>query len=107
MDFEVHSIVNHPPVIPLEDISGSQDSVYDYSTNKWPEPKQFPPDGVDPNVMNAFMPGNPAGMPPPMFAPFPDGTFPPPFGQPFYPGGPVPVPPAGWTVSIVLTRSVD
>ncbi|XP_065221877.1 serine/threonine-protein phosphatase 1 regulatory subunit 10-like [Planococcus citri] len=86
-DLEIHS-VTQPPSIPLDDISGTLDSVNDFSTFKWPEPKQFPPDGSE------FMPPNfiPGAVPPPMFA-FPDGTFAPPFTQPFFPGAPVP--PAG------------
>ncbi|KAL6968807.1 hypothetical protein U1Q18_051427 [Sarracenia purpurea var. burkii] len=62
-DLEIHSITQ-PPTIPLDDISGSLDSVNDFSTFKWPEPKQFPPDGSE------FMPPNfmPGAVPPPMFA---------------------------------------
>lgn len=96
-DLEIHP-VTVPPVIPLDDISGSQDSINDFSAFKWPEPKQFVPDNTDLNAMKGFI----AGMPPPIFPPFPDGTFPPPFGQPFFPGGtvpPLPVP-NNWNVNI-------
>lgn len=89
-DLEIHPVTT-PPVIPLDDISGSQDSITDFSALKWPEPKLFPPDGSEMAMMApGFMP-NAAGMPQPIFPPFP------PFGQPFFPGAPVP--PANWTVS--------
>lgn len=87
--------VTIPPVIPLDDMSGSQDSITDFSAYKWPEPKLFAPDGSEMGMIApGFMP-NAAGMPQPIFPPFP-----PPFGQPFFPGAPVP--PATWTVSLVV-----
>lgn len=52
----------------------------------------FAPDGSEMSMMApGFMP-NAAGMPQPIFPPFP------PFAQPFFPGAPVP--PANWTVSV-------
>uniref|UniRef100_A0A1B6GBH7 Serine/threonine-protein phosphatase 1 regulatory subunit 10 n=1 Tax=Cuerna arida TaxID=1464854 RepID=A0A1B6GBH7_9HEMI len=91
-DLEIHATTD-PAIIPLDDITGTTDSINDFTSTPWPEPKGQPPTPTPPPPPAAqappVFPSGPAPGPPvPGPAPFPPGPFPP--MGPFMPG---PAPP--------------
>lgn len=96
----------------MEDVTGSTDSINDFTSTPWPEPKGLPP--VPPPEPTHSQPPAQTGPPPPFppGAPFhpPQGPFPP--MGPFMPG-PVPpgmpMAPAGdcWRVSKTMPLDVN
>ncbi|XP_054284601.1 serine/threonine-protein phosphatase 1 regulatory subunit 10-like isoform X2 [Macrosteles quadrilineatus] len=90
-DLEIHATTD-PACIPLEDITGSTDSINDFTTTPWPEPKGPAPLPVPPPAPAAVIPATPF-PPTPVPAPGPGPNFPGPFppmgpGAPFMPPGP-------------------
>lgn len=90
-DLEIHATTD-PTLIPLEDTTGSTDSVCDFTHEPWPEPKREEFEMTMPNMM---MPNN-NFMYPGMNNSFPCGPFPP---ANMFPGGPNPMGPGDWRVS--------
>nr|XP_018906663.1 PREDICTED: serine/threonine-protein phosphatase 1 regulatory subunit 10-like [Bemisia tabaci] len=87
-DLEIHATTD-PTLIPLEDTTGSTDSVCDFTHEPWPEPKREEFEMTMPNMM---MPNN-NFMYPGMNNSFPCGPFPP---ANMFPGGPNPMGPGDW-----------
>lgn len=61
-DVEHHNVTD-PVIIPLIDVTGNTDSIYDYQNTPWPEPKGSPPHNVQQNVPNVQPNIFPGGMP--------------------------------------------
>lgn len=95
-DLEIHATTD-PTIIPLDDVTGSVDSINDFTMTPWPEPQTHPP-VVPESPINSHLP------PPQNMFPVP-GPGPNPYGNPgpFNPGppanfmpGPAPLPPGDW-----------
>lgn len=95
-DLEIHATTD-PTIIPLDDVTGSADSINDFTLTPWPEPQSHPPapegpaNSQLPPPQTMFpVPGpvpNPYGNPGPPFNPGPPSNFMP---------GPAPLPPGDW-----------